>query len=167
MTRADRKRYRALYCREKYLRSIIWKCNFVASRSKCGDVCFASFESSSIINVFHFIPAPQGRREKLGLKANLGRMDLTLNIYPEVRIGLEPNLRQIEFRFFVGWWFFNRWTRKRQTLVRRSSATSIEGMRVRWICWFLDCDPCDSIFSWWYYVHDERYCPHSTLQLNM
>ena len=100
MTRADRKRYRALYCREKYLRSIIWKCNFVASWSKCGDVCFASFESSSIINVFHFIPAPQGRREKLGLKANLGRMDLTLNIYPEVRIGLEPNLRQIEFRFF-------------------------------------------------------------------
>ena len=71
----------------------------MASRSKCGDVCFASFESSSIINVFHFIP--QGRREKLGLKANLGRrMDLTLNIYPEVRIGLEPNLRQIEFRVF-------------------------------------------------------------------
>ena len=27
-------------------------------------------------------------------------MDLTLNIYPEVRIGLEPNLRQIEFRVF-------------------------------------------------------------------
>ena len=73
----------------------------MASRLKCGDVCFASFESSSIINVFHFIPAPQGRREKLGLKANLGRrMDLTLNIYPEVRIGLEPNLRQIEFRVF-------------------------------------------------------------------
>ena len=61
-----------------------------------------SRESSSIINVFHFIPALRGRREKLGLKANLGRrMDLTLNIYPEVRIGLEPNLRQIEFRFFL------------------------------------------------------------------
>ena len=37
----------------------------------------------------------------MGLKANLGLgMDLTLNIYPEVRIGLKPNLRQIEFRFF-------------------------------------------------------------------
>ena len=75
----------------------------MASRSKCGDVCFASFERELVYNqrISLYTAGPQGRREKLGLKANLGRrMDLTLNIYPEVRIGLEPNLRQIEFRVF-------------------------------------------------------------------
>ena len=34
-------------------------------------------------------------------------MDLTLNIYPEVRIGRKPNLRQIEFQVFAGFWFLN------------------------------------------------------------
>ena len=120
----------------------------MASRSKCGDVCFASFESSSIINVFHFIPAPQGRREKLGLKANLGRMDLTLNIYPEVRIGLEPNLRQIEFRFFCRLVIFQPVNSKEANIGSTQFCHKhIEGMRVRWNCRFLDCDPCNSIFS--------------------
>ena len=39
------------------------------------------------------------RRGKSGIEGKLG-MDLTLNIYPEVRIGRKPNLRQIEFQVF-------------------------------------------------------------------
>ena len=45
------------------------------------------------------------RRGKSGIEGKLG-MDLTLNIYPEVRIGRKPNLRQIEFQVFCQFLIF-------------------------------------------------------------